>query len=325
VQAKPRFLTLFILLIVVLIFGGGPGSAQDDTTVTLTLVNLAPGDTGTVEGHITCAADGCSAFAVSINFDPAIVQVDSADAGPYLGDQVFVADNVIDNEAGVVTLAAVALGDPGETDDDLLFELAITALTPGVSMLRVTDIEIGDLIGNPLPVEAVDSAVVVSTDAAAQASEATPEVTEEPESTGEPEITDPCTVRTDEEQIPIRVGPGYSRGIRGDMPVDVDVPVAGKHEDSYGNLWWKIQPEGYDEREPDRYWVAEEDVEESGDCEHVGEAESSTYVPGQVSTVTPGARGRGFFSNQRLMRQWPVRNLGWRECRDLPRRLWRRV
>ena len=100
------FLSCCVLLMAALI-GSGHISAQGQTKVTLFSVALDAGESGVVEGYIDCAVEQCAAFAITIHFDPAIVQVDRAEVGPYLGDRAFEAENVVDNETGEIRLAEI--------------------------------------------------------------------------------------------------------------------------------------------------------------------------------------------------------------------------
>ncbi len=74
-----------ILLLLVLILGSILGNAQEQVTVTLSFANLAMGESSVVQGEIDCDGGGCSAFAITISFDPVVLQVDSAEVGPVPG------------------------------------------------------------------------------------------------------------------------------------------------------------------------------------------------------------------------------------------------
>lgn len=109
---------------------------------------------------------------------------------------------------------------------------------------------------------------------------------DEPQATGLP-----CTIRTSRGDIDLRVGPGFNRGIRGNLPPNMDIPVVGQFTDDQGNLWWKVQPPGYLIAEADRYWVLSDDVEETGDCDLVPDASPSGIVaprPPAQPTPEPG-------------------------------------
>jgi LysM repeat protein len=169
--------------------------AVDFTTVSLPLLAMQQGQSGVVEAEIECLADGCSAFDITIQFDSQVIRVDTVELGPFLGAQVFTAENVVDNEAGLVQLAAAALGDLPSTEETVLLRLGVTALSPGTSQLRIVRLDVGDLIGNPLETERVDGGVVV-TAATDETGEAPPEIepTSEPEAAGaEPQATEQVT------------------------------------------------------------------------------------------------------------------------------------
>jgi LysM repeat protein len=154
------FLRLIAGLLVFLL---APGMilAAEPITVSLPFVGIEAGQSLVVEAQIQCIEEGCSAFDMTIEFNPAVIQVDQIELGPFLGEQVFTAENSIDNEAGIVRLAAAALGDPPPDSEPILLRLHITPLTSGVTELQITRLDIGDLIGNPLETLAVDGGVAV--------------------------------------------------------------------------------------------------------------------------------------------------------------------
>ncbi len=269
------FLTCCAVLLLALVGSGQIGLAQDKTTVSLAPIILGVDQSGTVEATIDCAVDQCSAFAITLHFDPAIVRVEGAEVGPYLGERAFEAENVVDNTIGEVRLAAVALGTLTPSDETLLMRLEVTGITEGITALAIDDLEIGDALGNPLEVESVDGQVIVSNQAALLLLTATPTGTAEP-----------CTVSTDQRNVYVRVGPGVGRGIRDTLPANVEIPVVGRATDIRDALWWKIQPPGYNEDEADRYWVAEADVTETGDCEAV-EPDSAPPIVVAPNSVAP--------------------------------------
>lgn len=159
-----RWIGLGTLIALLLTAGIGPripARAQAPTTVTLSPLTLAPGESGAVVGAIVCGAAGCGGFSVTIRFDPAVIRVDAASAGPYLGERVFVGENVIDNDAGSVRLVAAALGDPPAADA-ALFRLDVTALADGMAVLSIAALEVADLDGQPLPARGIGSVVTVA-------------------------------------------------------------------------------------------------------------------------------------------------------------------
>jgi formylglycine-generating enzyme required for sulfatase activity/serine/threonine protein kinase len=103
----------------------------------------------------------------------------------------------------------------------------------------------------------------------------TPSPTDTPTATVTPE---PCFVRAESTTIDVRVGPGDNRGIRGSLPTDIDVLVIGQATDDLGEVWWQIQPPGYDPNEADRYWVAASNVTASGDCSLVEDTNAPPIV-----------------------------------------------
>jgi LysM repeat protein len=136
--------------------------AADVTTVTLPLLVLQQGQSGVVEAQIECVADGCSAFDIIIQFAPDVIQVDDVAIGPFLGEQVFTAENLIDNDTGLIHLAATALGDMTATNEPVLLSLDVTALDAGTTQLRIVQLNVGDLIGNPLETASIDGGIVVT-------------------------------------------------------------------------------------------------------------------------------------------------------------------
>ena len=141
--------------------------AAEPITVALPLLAMQMGQNQLVEAQIACSLEGCSAFDITIEFDPQVIQIESVQIGPFLGEQVFTAENTIDNTAGTVRVAAAALGDPPEDGQSVLLLLDITTLNPGASQLRITHLDVGDMIGNPLQAQGIDGGVVVNSDGSA--------------------------------------------------------------------------------------------------------------------------------------------------------------
>src|SRR5690606_35005657 len=146
-----------------LVFLLAPGMvlAVEPITVSLPFVGIEAGQNLVVEAQIQCIEEGCSAFDLTIEFNPAVIQADKIELGPFLGEQVFTVENRIDNEAGIVRLAAAALGDPPPDSEPILLRLYITPLTSGVTELQITQLDVGDLTGNPLETLAVNGGVAV--------------------------------------------------------------------------------------------------------------------------------------------------------------------
>lgn len=140
---------------------------------------------------------------------------------------------------------------------------------------------------------------------------ATPTRTPRPTSTPRPTRTAtpiPCTVRTDQDDVAVHVGPGRNRGIRRFMPVDEAVPVIGQGRDSDNNLWWQIELPKIEQA-----WVSDEDVEFSGDCSDVpltptpaiataqsretATPRATDRPPGDIGSVGPGQTGINYSVN----------------------------
>ncbi|MBK8024311.1 MAG: PD40 domain-containing protein [Chloroflexi bacterium] len=130
-------------LLLILALLTAPAAAQDRATLTLASPTLQVGDSAVLEAIVDCGTTRCSAFSITLLFDPALLRVDGWDLGGYLGEAMF-ADEGLDSEAGTIVLAAVSLGSSAPTDD-VLFSLQVTALAPGTTQIGLEDLEIGDL------------------------------------------------------------------------------------------------------------------------------------------------------------------------------------
>jgi LysM repeat protein len=147
---------LVLIMIFALCLGGALAQDADVTTITLPPLVLEAGASLIYEIEINCLADGCSAFDITLSFDPALIQVDELEVGPYLGEDVFEVENAVDAEAGTLRLAAAVLGDLPETEDTVLLRIHLTALDTGEAAFTVEHVDIGDLLGNPVEVEVVE-------------------------------------------------------------------------------------------------------------------------------------------------------------------------
>ncbi|MBN1678912.1 MAG: PD40 domain-containing protein, partial [Anaerolineae bacterium] len=129
-----------------------PSIAQVTTTVTLATVDVGVAETTWVEGRIACGvAEGCSGFSITVRFDRELVRVQTAEIGPYLGAQVFEAQNMVDNAAGTVQLSAAALQPIPAGAENILFRLEVGGLYPGQAALEVAEIEVVNPNGETLP------------------------------------------------------------------------------------------------------------------------------------------------------------------------------
>ncbi|MBZ0304149.1 MAG: SUMF1/EgtB/PvdO family nonheme iron enzyme [Anaerolineae bacterium] len=149
----------FCLLMVLTTIGSA--TFQDETVVTLPALALSVGETHTLEAQIDCQVEACTAFEVTLEYDPAMLQIDSATIGPYLGNRVFEAENAIDSQRGIIWLAAAVLAEPPVNPDPILFRLSLTALKTGSTRVQVTELKVADLIGQPVPAVAIDTEVTI--------------------------------------------------------------------------------------------------------------------------------------------------------------------
>ncbi|NDJ78987.1 MAG: DUF5050 domain-containing protein, partial [Chloroflexi bacterium] len=139
--------------------GGYTGAAQGQTSVTIASGAVAVGETGVIEGLITCGAPGCGGFSITITYDPAIISVTSVEVGPYLGEQVFIGENTVAD--GRARLVAAALAAPPAEAGNVLFRLNVTGLAEGTATLHIEELEVGDLAGSAVLATGFDGTVTV--------------------------------------------------------------------------------------------------------------------------------------------------------------------
>jgi len=84
---------------------------------------------------------------------------------------------------------------------------------------------------------------------------------------------EPCTVQTTRRDVPMRVGPGFNRGVRDYLTPNVVYPVLGDATANDGSLWWQIEVPNVPQA-----WALQDDVMPSGDCD-VPDAEAPPFVP----------------------------------------------
>lgn len=282
-----------LILLIVFALCAGLVSAQEPevTTITLPALDLEAGTSLVYDIEINCLADGCSAFDITLSYDPTLIQVDELEVGPYLGEDVFEVENSIDPETGTLRLVAAALGDLPETEDAVLMRIHLTALGSGEASFTVDHLDIGDLLGSPVEVEVIEgeAAVVVTP-------EVTPEVTPTiaPTATRAPTATPaPCTVYAeDADVVEVRVGPGLHRTSVTFLPPDTQFLVLGRTEDSSGAVWYQLDKE---QAAPGKLiteaWVASEDVVASAGCDAVAEVSAPPIVPIQQGRPTTAPSG----------------------------------
>jgi hypothetical protein len=105
-----------------------------------------------------------------------------------------------------------------------------------------------------------------------------------PDSTSPPVSGEPCTVQSSRADVRVRVGPGFNRGVRDYLPANRPFSVLGEATANDGSLWWRIDIPRFPEA-----WVAQSDVQSSGNCAQVGQAE----IPPIVAPLPPTAPPSG--------------------------------
>lgn len=161
-----------LLVLVVLLSAAVTVSAAEPTTVGFPLLSSVAGERVQIEAQIDCPFSGCSAFDITVQFDPQVLRVESVVLGPFLGTQAFTVENTVDNVAGMIHVAATALGDPPADEKNVLLVVEALTLTSGTSQLLISDLDIGDMVGNPVDVATIDGGVVVLGEAPAQSAAA---------------------------------------------------------------------------------------------------------------------------------------------------------
>ena len=106
---------------------------------------------------------------------------------------------------------------------------------------------------------------------------------------GEP--AEPCYARATGPYKSLRLGPGYSRGEFASMPTDEDVMVVGQNMADDASLWWQLDIDG----PSDKLWVTDQDIEITGDCDTVGDANTALIAPapGSAPPPPPSSSGSG--------------------------------
>lgn len=100
-----------------------------------------------------------------------------------------------------------------------------------------------------------------------------------------------CQVRTDREDVEVRVGPGPNRGVFTSMPRDQLFMVIGQAQAEDESLWWELDKTQFPNHEQvTSLWVAQDDVEEIGACGVVPPSEPPPIIIPQPGT-TPGSWG----------------------------------
>jgi Tol biopolymer transport system component len=148
-------------LVVMLLLGAHNSTAQGQSVLTLSAVNVGVAETGVIEARVDCGSSGCGGFKISISFDRALLRVEEATLGPVLGDNVFLAENTVDNAAGTVRLDATATAQPPAGAENILFQLTVYGLKPGTVAFNIDSLEIDAPSGEPISSTSQVGAVTV--------------------------------------------------------------------------------------------------------------------------------------------------------------------
>jgi hypothetical protein len=145
--------TLLTMFIFVLPLVWAPALVNADGVLPVPIISapfvtVGVGDIFPIPISITGAAE-VSSWQFDLAFDPAIVQADFVDEGPFLssfGATLFT-PGVIDNVAGLISLVADSYVDlpPNPSGDGVLANIEFDALAPGVSPLTFSNVFLNDL------------------------------------------------------------------------------------------------------------------------------------------------------------------------------------
>jgi hypothetical protein len=121
------------VIVGLLLVGAHGSTAQGQTVLTLSSLDVGVAETGVIEGRVDCGSSGCGGVKITLSFDRSLIRIEEAVVGPALGDQVFLSENTVDNAAGTVQLTAAATVAPPAGADNLLFSLTVYGLKPGTA------------------------------------------------------------------------------------------------------------------------------------------------------------------------------------------------
>lgn len=250
---------LYCLLMVILLVS--TVSAQSHATLTLSSPTLTVGESGIIEARLDCGTATCSAFDVSIEFDPAYLLIDELILGTYLGDNVMTPQNSIDSKAGEARLAAVVLGSSSTADDDLLFTLEVTALAAGTTRIQLNQIEVGD--AQPLVASSRGGTITIVDSAPTETP--TPTITPSPTPMVCPGVLPSRLVIGDVAQITpgdpntLRSAPSLSGARVGRIPAGSRIVVLEGPECADNYAWWRVNHDGIEgwtaEGNNNAYWI----------------------------------------------------------------------
>ena len=126
--------------------------------------SVMPGDLFTVTINVLNVAD-LGSFNFDLRFDPAVVAAQGAELGAFLGStgrDVTPLGPTIDNQTGVLTYGAFSVGDaPGPNGSGRLAQVTLQAVGEGESLLTLSNVQLLDTDGQPLPSKSRDGRVSV--------------------------------------------------------------------------------------------------------------------------------------------------------------------
>jgi uncharacterized protein YraI len=169
--------------------------AQGAVTIMLPERTILQGETVIIEGRIDCPGF-CSEFDITIQYDRALLRIENAALGGYLGtaaDVTMPPNGILfDFASGLVRLSASSRASaPG---DDILFLIIVTGLSPGVSPLQIISLEVNGANVDPTQVFGQDGAITVRTPPATLTVTRALEVRSSPGTQADPiEILQPAT------------------------------------------------------------------------------------------------------------------------------------
>ena len=103
---------------------------------------------------------GLNGFQLDLLFDPAVLQLLSADDGDFLPAPVSIA-NDIDNVAGSLLFSSLTPSPIGVSGDGVLATLAFQALAGGTSLLELDDVQLSAPFGVAIPLGGIEEARVL--------------------------------------------------------------------------------------------------------------------------------------------------------------------
>ncbi len=278
---------VMVLVMLFLTLTPAPSLAQGESSVTLEPATVGLGQTGTVSARIFCGLSSCNGFAFELRFDPTAIDVRGVDVGPYLGTSVFISEEEIDHQAGIVRFGAVSLQPPPADAEEVLFLLELEGVALGKTPLVFTALTLIDANGRSV-VARGEGTIVTVVDPAFQP---TPTPTPTPQATS----AVPCTVWAESENVRVRVGPGTHRGVFAYMPVNRPFQVIGQAQDRDGKTWWQLEKSTFPRGDSAlSLWVQADEVTQSGPCQDVAQTEAPPVIlnPNPSAASASGAQAQ---------------------------------